>query len=79
MKMIPVEEETVKRNYGNLRALFEEFLAMDEKAILLEGVMRNYKNELVATSCLQHAAKKHGYPVKVVRNGTNIYLINLTK
>lgn len=79
MKMIPVEKDTARKSYGNLKALFEEFLVLGNEAVLLDGISSEYKNELVAAGCLQHAARKYGYPVKVTRKGKNIYLINLTK
>ncbi len=74
MKLIPVE--TVPRRWGrhHLQDLIAEFVKSDAKVVRVDFNEHDYKSAISCQSCLRVAAKRSGYPVKVMRREKNVFL-----
>lgn len=75
MRMVVVKDGVPKRDYFKLKAMFDEFMALNVKVVKLELDEGDYASVYVAMHTIGKSAKTHGYPVKTsVRNG-EVYMI----
>lgn len=76
MTFVECDAEFVeRRTKKNLKVYFKEFMCSNIKTAKVEFNEWDYKNSAVASRVLWVAAKRHGFPIKVHKNGDEVYLI----
>lgn len=59
----------------NLKVFFEEFMSANVEVAILEFNENDYKSPKGAAACLQHSAKRYGYPITVTLRKDQVFLI----
>lgn len=79
MKMKPVDSiPNIKRcAKHSLQDFIADFMDLDSRIVMVEYGPSDYKSATVAASCLSVAAKKSGYPVKVMKRKDKIFLMKI--
>lgn len=75
MRIVVVKDGMPKRENFKLKALFEEFIALNVKIVKLDFDEGDYKSPDVARSVIGVSAKRHCYPVKAALRSGEVYLI----
>lgn len=77
MKFVKATEEeiAIPKHNNKLKEFLNEFMASGDQFARVELSDDEYKNIKSANNCLSYAAKRHGFPVHVIRRGDNLYLI----
>lgn len=65
----------VRRPKHRLVAFFEQFMAENIKVAQVKFNEHDYKNATSAQNNLHRAARNHGFPIKVMKRGEEIYLV----
>ena len=87
MIFIPVEEIPKKRTpkagefveYKSVHDYLKEFMKMDVKYAKVSINRFDYASDTSACTVFHVSIKRHGFPIKVVRRGEDIYLVRTDK
>lgn len=75
MNFTEVREIPRRRGYTSLKREFEDFMATGLKAAKVGFEKGQYKSSAVAYSCMYISIKRHGFPIKIIKRGDEIYLV----
>ena len=64
-----------KKEYKNLKAFLNEFMSANIEIAVVEWDERDYKSSQVEYTVLMNAAKRHGFPITVMKRKDSIYLV----
>lgn len=75
MKFVECDPKFVERTTKkNLKVYFKEFMCSNIKTAKVEFNKGDYKDIRVAAQVMGVAVKRHGFPIKVHKNGDGVYL-----
>lgn len=76
MKMIPVDDiPEVVRCRHDLRDFLKGFVNGEDSIVKIDFTEHDYKNVKSCYECLWSGAKLHGYNIKVMKRGDEVYLM----
>lgn len=64
-----------KKDYKDLKAFFNEFMSANIEIAIVEWNERDYKSANIEYQVLRDAAKRHGFPITVMKRGDSIYFV----
>lgn len=75
MKMIPVSDiPSAVRMRHDLAGFIKEFVKSGEEIVRIDFTEYDYKSATSCRSCLYNSARRHGYNIKVIKRGDEVYL-----
>lgn len=75
MGIVPYDYEDTPKERSDFRTILDSFMKMGIKSAYLDGFCNRYENAAVAASSLTQAVNRYGYPIRVKRRGTDIWII----
>lgn len=77
MKFVKVDEvpRIAIRRHARLKEDWQEFMAMNVKAVKVDLTKYNYKSVSVARQVMGKSIERWGFPIDIFRRGDEIYLV----
>ena len=75
MRFTKMVDGVPKRENFKLKTYFDEFMNMNFKTARVDLDKDDYKSTKVAYEVLRIGVKRHGYPIKVLMRGSDIYFV----
>lgn len=75
MRFTKMVDGVPKRENFKLSRYFDEFMNMNSKTARVDLDKDDYKSAKVAYGVLRTSIKRHGYPIKVLLRGSDIYFV----